>query len=158
MYVVEQPLNGHLKAIYFLFNPYRIEWKRKCHDIFKLFCTLFMTYVVHALCLSHVQWVTIHNARNIYIRRRRVPLSEVYSSISENFHLAYTSGIEQSCVEVRASVWYSWSRWDSSPSRPRNLEGWPVFERNCLGAAAPDARFGDNIHDPTERSESWQFP
>ena len=84
-----------------------VEWKRKCHDIFKLFRTLFTTYVVHALCLSHVQWVTIHNARNIYIRRRRVPLSEVYSSISENFHLVYTSGIEQSCVEVGASVWYS---------------------------------------------------
>ena len=49
--------------------------------------------------------MTIRNARNIYIRRRRVPLSEVYSSISENFHLAYTSGIEQPCVEVRASMW-----------------------------------------------------
>ena len=53
------------------------------------------------------QWVTIHNARSIYIRRRRVPLSEVYSLISENFHLAFTSEIEQSCVEVSASVWYS---------------------------------------------------
>ena len=52
-------------------------------------------------------WVTIHNARDIYIRRRRVPLSEVYSSISENFHLAHTGGIEQSCVKVSTSVWYS---------------------------------------------------
>ena len=58
-------------------------------------------------CPNSIYWVTIHNARNIYIRRRRVPLSEVYSSISENFHLVYTSGIEQSCVEVGASVWYS---------------------------------------------------
>ena len=55
----------------------------------------------------YVYWVTIHNTGNIYIRCRRVPLSEVYSSISENFHLAYTSGIEQSCVEVSAGVWYS---------------------------------------------------
>ena len=41
-----------------------------------------------------------------------------------------------------------------SPSRPRNLEGWPVFERNGRSAATPDVRFGDNIHDPTERSGS----
>ena len=32
-------------------------------------------------------WVTDRKTRDIYIRRRRVPLSEVYSSISENFHL-----------------------------------------------------------------------
>ena len=36
----------------------------------------------------------------------------------------------------------------------RNLEGWPVFERNRLSAATPDARFGDNINDPMERSGS----
>ena len=26
-----------------------------CHDIFKLFRALFTTYVVHTLCLSHIQ-------------------------------------------------------------------------------------------------------
>ena len=72
--------------------------------------------------------MTIHKTRNIYIRRRRVPLSEVYSSISENFHLAYASGVERSCVEVNASVQYGSSRRNHSPSQPRNLEGWPVFE------------------------------
>ena len=51
--------------------------------------------------------MTVHKTRNISVRHRRVPLSEVYSSISENFHLARTSGIEQSCVEVSASVWNS---------------------------------------------------
>ena len=45
---------------------------------------------------QRTNWVTAHKIRNIYIRRRRVPLSEVCSSISENFHLVYTSGIEQS--------------------------------------------------------------
>ena len=39
------------------------------------------------------------------IGRRRVPLSEVYSSISENFHLACTGETEQSCVEVNTGVW-----------------------------------------------------
>ena len=67
----------------------------------------FCNYRSTCLSIQRSDWVTIHNARNIYIRRRRVPLSEVYSSISENFHLAYTSGIEQSCVEVNASVWDS---------------------------------------------------
>ena len=57
--------------------------------------------------LNFGYWVTVHKTWNIYIRHRRVPLSEVYSSISESFHLAYTSGIEQSCVEVSASAWNS---------------------------------------------------
>ena len=35
---------------------------------------------------------------------------------------------------------------DYSPSRPRNLEGWPVVEQNGLSAGTPDAWFGDNIH------------
>ena len=39
-------------------------------------------------------WVTIHKVRDIYIRRGMVPQSEVYSSIFENFHLAYTSVTE----------------------------------------------------------------
>ena len=29
---------------------------------------------------SMSDWVTVHKARNVYIRRRRVPLSQVYSS------------------------------------------------------------------------------
>ena len=50
--------------------------------------------------------MTVRKTRDIYIRRRRVPLSEVYSSISENFHLVHTSGTGKSCVEVNASVQY----------------------------------------------------
>ena len=37
---------------------------------------------------------------------------------------------------------------------PRNLRGRPVFWRNDLSAATPDARFGDNIRDPTQRTGS----
>ena len=50
------------------------------------------------------QWVTVRKTRDIYICRGRVPLSEVYSSISENFHLVHTNGIGQSCVEVNANI------------------------------------------------------
>ena len=56
------------------------------------------------------KWITVRKTRDIYIRRRRVLLSEVYSSISENFHLVHTNGTGQSCVEVNASVQYDWSR------------------------------------------------
>jgi len=33
---------------------------------------------------------------------------------------------------------------------PHILEGWLGFERNGRGAATPVARFGDNIHAPTQ--------
>jgi hypothetical protein len=45
-------------------------------------------------------WVTIHNTRSYYIRRRRVPLAEGYSLISENLHIAYANETERSSVEV----------------------------------------------------------
>ena len=51
--------------------------------------------------------MTVRKIRDIYIRRRRDPLSEVYS---ENFHLVHTNGTGQSYVEVNASVQYDWSR------------------------------------------------
>ena len=51
-------------------------------------------------------WVTVRKTRDIHIRRRRVPLSEVYSSISENFHLMHTNGTGQSCVKVNTSIQY----------------------------------------------------
>jgi len=36
----------------------------------------------------------------IYNFPRRVPVAEIYSAISENFHIAYTKGAERSSVEV----------------------------------------------------------
>ena len=44
--------------------------------------------------------MTIHNTRCYYIRRRRVPLAEGYSLISENLHIAYANETEQLSVEV----------------------------------------------------------
>ena len=44
--------------------------------------------------------MTIHNTRYYYIRRRRVPLVEVYSSISENLRIAHADETEQLSVEV----------------------------------------------------------
>ena len=35
-----------------------------------------------------------------------------------------------------------------------NSGSWPVFERNNVSGAIPDARFRDNIHDPTQRTGS----
>ena len=109
------------------------------------------------ILLNLPNWVAIRKTRNIYIRRRRVPLSKVCSSISENFHLAYTGGTGQSYVEVNASVQCSRGRRDYSPSRPHNLKVWFVSERNGRSAATPDARFGHNIHGPTQRAESLQI-
>jgi len=41
---------------------------------------------------------------------------------------------------------------------PRNLNGCLVFERNGHGVAITDVWFGGNIHDPIQRTGSWQFP
>jgi len=38
--------------------------------------------------------------------------------------------------------------------RPRNFTGCPSFERNGPDFAIPDARFGGNIWDPTQRTGS----
>ena len=38
--------------------------------------------------------------KDIYIRRRRVPLAEVCCSVSQNFRIVYANEIGQSSVEV----------------------------------------------------------
>lgn len=40
-------------------------------------------------------------------------------------------------------------------SSPGSLESWLAFERIDRYVATPDARFGDNTHDPVQRSGSW---
>jgi len=42
--------------------------------------------------------------------------------------------------------------------RPHNFIGCPSSKRNDLDHAVPDARFGANIQDPTQRMGSGQFP
>ena len=44
--------------------------------------------------------MTIHNTRYYHICRRRVPLAEVYSSISKNFRIACTNETGQSSIEA----------------------------------------------------------
>ena len=46
------------------------------------------------------EWVTIRNIRYDHIRRRWVPLTEVYSTITANFRIACTNEIEQSSLEM----------------------------------------------------------
>ena len=45
-------------------------------------------------------WVTVPRTRDIYIRCRRVPLAEVYCSVSENFPLVWTNENRELSVEV----------------------------------------------------------
>jgi len=83
-----------------------------------------------------------------------VPLAEVYSSISDDFRIAYIDETERSSVRVTPG--HGGFEVGGIPvfPGPRNSEGWPSFERNGLRAATPDARFGDNIHGPTQRMGS----
>jgi len=88
--------------------------------------------------------VTVRKTRDMYIRRRRVPLAKVYYSISRNFSTGWTSeagelgvgvtlacggvevgGVEVGGVEVGGVV--------VLPA-PCSLEGWLSFERNGRGA------------------------
>jgi hypothetical protein len=48
--------------------------------------------------------VTVHKTRGIYIRRRRVPLAEVYCLIFENFHIVYTDGTGVSSLKADVSM------------------------------------------------------
>jgi hypothetical protein len=76
------------------------------------YCTyeLYIIFSVHhknpniqqaiGLSFSMSEWVTIRNARYYHIRRRRVPLSEVYSSISAVFRIACTNEAERLSVGV----------------------------------------------------------
>jgi hypothetical protein len=47
--------------------------------------------------------VIVHKTRGIYIRRRRVPLAEVYCLIFENFHIAYTNGTGVSSLKASSA-------------------------------------------------------
>jgi len=44
--------------------------------------------------------VIVHKAKDVYIRRRRGPLAEIFCSVSKNFRIVYANEIGQSSVEV----------------------------------------------------------
>ena len=90
-----------------------------------------------------------HKTRERDIRHSRVPLPEIYSSISEAFYPAYTGEAETPDVEVG---------WIAVLPVPGDLRSRLVFERNSRWVTIPDTWFGDHIHDPMQRSGSWQLP
>ena len=99
-------------------------------------------------------WVT----GDIYIRHSRVPLPEIYSSLSEVFHKAYADETEVPGVEAVSALGGVEVCWIAVLPDPGNLGSWLGFERNSRGATTPDARIGDDIHGPMERSGSRKFP
>ena len=77
--------------------------------------------------MSH--WVTVPRTRDLNIRRRRVPLAEIYCSISENFHIVYTDKTGELSVGVTPACGGVEVGGVATPPAP-NLEGWLGFERN----------------------------
>ena len=95
--------------------------------------------------------MTAHKTRNVYIRRGRVSLTEVYYSMSEGFRIVYTNESGESSVEVMPTCGRVEVGGVASLLVPRSLEGWLGFERDGPGVAVLDARFRDDIHTPTQR-------
>ena len=87
--------------------------------------------------------MTIHKTWDIYIRHGRVPLPEIYSSLSEVFYKAYADetkvpGVEAVSVLGGVKV----CRIAVLPD-PGNLGSWLSYKRNSQGAVTPDAQFGE---------------
>ena len=82
-------------------------------------------------CDRKGKWVTVHKTRDIYIRHSRVPLPEIYSSLSEAFHKAYTNETaEAPGVEAVPAPGGVEVCWIAVLPRPGNLGSWLGFERN----------------------------
>jgi len=79
-------------------------------------------------------WVTVPRTRDIYIRRRRVPLAEVYCSVSENFPLVWTNENRELSVEaIPACGTAEVGEFATLPAL-RSFGGWLGFERKGQGA------------------------
>ena len=88
--------------------------------------------------LSH--WVIIHKARDICTHHSRIPLPEIYSSLSEAFYKAYTDETEAPGVGAVSALGRAEVCWIAVLPGPGNLRSWLGFERNSRDVAAPDAR------------------
>ena len=68
--------------------------------------------------------------------------------------MVHTNKIEW--LRVKGTLVRYWIEVDGVvvPPGPGNSEGWPTFERNGRSAKILDARSGDNVHDPTQRTGS----
>ena len=74
--------------------------------------------------------MTVHKTRNTHIRHSRVPLPEIYSSISEAFRPAYADETETPDVEAVPGLGGAEVGWIAVLPVPGNLGSWLVFERN----------------------------
>ena len=98
--------------------------------------------------------MTIRKTRDTYIRRRRVPLAEFYSSIYENFRVVYTNETGESNVEVAPACGGVEVGGIAILPAPCSSESWLSFKRNGRSVVIPDVRFGNNIHALAQRSGS----
>ena len=98
--------------------------------------------------------MTIRNTRDIHIRSSRIPLAEGYVSISETLHTTQVDEIESASPEAIPAPCGLEAGGVAVLPGPGNLEGWPGFERNSGSVLIPDARFGDNINGPRQRTGS----
>jgi len=98
--------------------------------------------------------VTIRNTRNIHIRSNRVPLAEVYFSMFEKLRAAQADETESSSIETTPAPCGLEVGGVAVLPGPGNFEGWPAFGRNDHSVVIPDARFGDNINGPRQRTGS----
>ena len=81
-------------------------------------------------------------------------VAEIYFTIFENFRIVYSNEAARSRVE--AMLTHAGVEVDAISPLPAigNSGNRPSVERNGRSAAIPDARFGDDIHGPTQRSGS----
>jgi hypothetical protein len=98
--------------------------------------------------------MTVHKTRDIYIRRRRVPLAEFYFSIYENFHIAYINETGESSIEAAPACGEVEVGGIAVLPVPCSSEGWLGFKRNGQGVVISGTWFGDNIYVPTQRTGS----
>jgi len=83
-----------------------------------------------------------------------MPLAEVCCSISENFRVVYTNETGESSIEATPACGGVKVDETAILPVPHSSEGRLGFERNRRGVIIPDARFGDKIHNPMQRSGS----
>ena len=94
--------------------------------------------------------MTAHKTREKNICHSRAELLEIYSLLSE----AYAGKIEVPGVEVVSVLDGVEVGWIVVLPGPGNLQSRAIFERIDCCVSIPNARFGDNICDPVQRSGS----
>ena len=77
-------------------------------------------------------------------------LAEVYCSVSENFHIVWTSETGELDVEVTPACGRVKAHGTAVLPTPRSLEGWPDFEKNGRGAGFQMCRL-ETISTPGQR-------